>query len=142
MNRFLVILFVSGFTLIGYCDTIDNWQVYYNDSIIAKYNSNSQDLTIKIDQSSIRDLDSISIQYGDDTPCHTCIEFFYARDEKQVLLIRTQNETSKGKLSLRIQELIYRSKPNSSKQYNFYYREENSSGIKPKDVPVFKLILK
>ena len=55
-------------------DTIDFYHVFYNSSILKKYNQYdlSKNNTISIDLHSIKEDDSIKVMYWDDTPCFDC----------------------------------------------------------------------
>ena len=116
--------------LMGFCDTLDYWHVYYNDSVIAKFNSVSQDLEIEIDKSKIKDGDIISVRHGDDTPCVDCKFVLFVRDEKKRKLRITETDEFWGKLSFDVKDLIEFGDKNESKRYDFYYWEKGGNGYK------------
>ena len=106
MNRQIIILGLMAMPLIGFCDTLDYWHVYYNDSVIAKFNSASQDLKIEIDRKDVNEGDTLSIRYGDDTPCNDCKFVLFVRDEKKRKLRITETNGFWGKLSFGLKELV------------------------------------
>ena len=131
MNRkIIVILFLvlsfKGFSL--ELDSLDYWHVYYNDKVIAKFNSASRDLNIKVDKSEIKKSDTISIKYGKDTRSPNYKYILFVRDEKRRKLRITQSNKFWGKLSFGLNDLIEFGRKNGSKRYDFYYWERNSDG--------------
>jgi hypothetical protein len=118
-------------------DTLDYWLVYKNDKVIAKFNSVSKDLNIKIKKSEIKDSDTISIRYGKDTRCSNCKYILFVRDEKNRKLRITESDKYWNKLSFGLSELTEVGRKNKSKRYDFYYWERDSYG---KNKPM-KLVL-
>lgn len=72
MQKKIIIILLLTLSFKGFStelDTLDYWHVYKNNKIIAKFNSVSKDLNIKINKSEIKEIDTISIRYG-----HTMFE--------------------------------------------------------------------
>jgi len=86
MKKTLLLLFVIlGFYIQGKChncDTIDMYWGYYNDSVLAKLNQNMYGYQLILDKSKIHKNDSISIEYGTDTPCPDCWNSIQIKDSK------------------------------------------------------------
>ncbi|PWG04048.1 hypothetical protein DIS07_14755 [Polaribacter aquimarinus] len=141
MQRIIIIILLLTLSFKGFStelDTLDYWHVYKNDKIIAKFNSVSKDLNIKINKSEIKESDTISIRYGKDTRCSNCKYILFVRDEKKRKLRITESDKYWDKLSFGFLDLIEFGQKNKSKRYDFYYWERNSDG---KNQPM-KLVLK
>lgn len=142
LKKILVTLGLLTLPLIGFCDTLDYWHVYYNNSVIAKFNSASQDLKIKIDRFKIKENDTLTIRHGDDTRCTNCKFVLLVRDEKKRKLKITETDEFWGKLSFELNDLIKFGDKNKSKQYDFYYWEQNDVEDKHPMTLVLQVILK
>jgi hypothetical protein len=142
MNKLVVTFGLLVLPLIGFCDTLDYWHVYYNDSVIAKFNSTSQDLKIEIDRSVIKEGDILTIRHGDDTPCIICKFVLFVRDEKKRKLRITETKEFLGKLSIGLPDLIEFGDKNKSKRYDFYYWEQDDEGYKTPMALVLQMIFK
>ena len=131
MKRKIIIIIFLTLSFNGFSnvlDTLDYWHVYYNNKVIAKFNSTSQDLNIKIEKSKIKVSDTISIRYRTDTPCPDCTFILFVRDEKKRKLRITKSSELWSKLSLELIDLTEFGRKNRSKRYDFYYWERNSEG--------------
>ncbi len=69
-----ILILLFAFSSEMKADTIDFYHVFYNSSILKKYNQYdlSKNNTISIDLHSIKEDDSIKVMYWDDTPCFDC----------------------------------------------------------------------
>jgi len=131
MQRKIIIILLLTLSFKGFStelDTLDYWHVYKNDKIIAKFNSVSKDLNIKIKKSEIKETDTISIRYGKDTRCSNCKYILFVRDEKNRKLRITESDEFWGKLSFGLTDLTEFGRKNESKRYDFYYWERNREG--------------
>ena len=131
MQRKIIIILLLTLSFKGFCtelDTLDYWHVYKNDKVIAKFNSVSKDLNIKIKKSEIKETDTISIRYGKDTRCSNCKYILFVRDEKNRKLRITESDEFWSKLSFGLADLTEFGRKNESKRYDFYYWERNSDG--------------
>jgi len=142
MNKILITFGLLVLPFIGFCDTLDYWQVYYNDSVIAKFNAVSQDLKIEIDRSKIKEGDTLTVRHGDDTPCINCKFVLFVRDEKKRKLRITETKEFWGKLSFDLPDLIEFGDKNKSNRYDFYYWEQDDEGDKTPMNLVLQVILK
>ena len=142
MNKILIIIGLLILPLIGFCDTLDYWHVYYNDSVIAKFNSVSQDLKIEIARSKIKEGDTLTVRHGDDTPCINCKFVLFVRDEKKRKLRITETDEFWGKLSFGLKDLIGFGDKNECKRYDFYYWEQDDDGNKTPMSLVLQVIFK
>lgn len=134
MHRKIIIIILLTLSFKGYSsdlDTLDYWHVYYNNKVIAKFNSASQDLNIKIDSSNIKKFDTISVRYGKDTRCVKCTYRLFVRNESNRKLRIIKSEEFWGKLSFRLPDLIAVGQKNEGYRYDFYHYETDESGIKP-----------
>jgi hypothetical protein len=142
MNKILITLGLLMLPFIGFSDTLAYWHVYYNDSVIAKFNSVSQDLKIEIDRSRIKEGDTLTLRHGDDTPCINCKFVMLVRDEKKRKLRITATSEFWGKLSFGLKDLIEFGDKNESKRYDFYYWEQDDSGDKTPMKLVLQVVFK
>jgi len=142
INKILITFGLLILPIIGFCDTLDYWHVYYNDSVIAKFNSTSQDLKIEIDRSKIKEGDTLSVRHGDDTPCINCKFVLFVRDEKKRKLRITETKEFWSKLSFGLPELLEFGDENESKRYDFYYWEQDENGDKTPMTLVLQVIFK
>lgn len=89
-NLLLVILLSIPFFC--WADTLDYWTVYYNDSILVKYNSNSKLEQFILKSDKINKNDSIFIVYGNDHPCGRCEYYFAVKDLHNGVKIHVKRE--------------------------------------------------
>ena len=142
MNRLLIIIGLLFSTFQGYCDTLDYWHVYLNDSVIGKFTEASQDLTIELKLSTLKENDSISIRHGDDTPCPTCTYHLLVTDENRHKLIETQTNEFWGKMTIPVSDLIKGKEKKKIKGFVFYYFEIERDGTSSDKQLVLDLKLK
>ncbi len=113
----------------GYCDTLDYWHVYINDSIVSKFNSFSKDLSINLKRSELNSSDTITVRYGTD---HPCIDCYYGLTVQSEIMQRTPAvETKKhfGKLSIPIKDLLEIEKTYHISRFPFNYYERTDKKI-------------
>lgn len=127
MNRIIITLGLLVLPIMGFCDTLNYWHVYYNDSVIAKFNSTSSDLKIEIDASKITEGDSLSIRHWNDTPCFKCSFLVVVKDEKKRKLKNAVNSKFSNKLSFGLRELFDSGEKSKSKRYDFNFWEEDEN---------------
>jgi hypothetical protein len=137
MKHIATILTFLLISLNGLCDTIDYWHVYINDSLVAKFDENSKDLTFKIKAQSIKENDKITIRYFKDTHCIDCVYGLFVRDQQKRKLRETSTKEHFGKLTLSLKDLTDFGKLNNSKEYHFHFFERNDKG----EHSPFRLIL-
>ncbi len=142
MNKLLITLGLLILPYIGFCDSLDYWHVYYNDSVIAKFNSVSQDLEIEIKRSRIKEGDTLTMRHRDDTPCSNCKFVLFVRDEKKRKLRIIETSELWGKLSFGLNDLIEFGDKNKSKRYDFYYWERDDKGDKTPMKLVLQVVFK
>jgi hypothetical protein len=98
----VVFLFVSLFSK---ADTIDVWNVYYNQRIIHHFNGFSKnELVVSLD--SIQPGDSITLRYYRDTPCHDCATFLAIENEKHYIFFQRSNRGTGAPISFTVDELL------------------------------------
>lgn len=121
MNRIILTIGFWVLPLIGWCDSLDYWTIYYNDSAIAHFHSGSQDLVIELDRARIKSGDILTVRYRSDTPGEKGKYELFVRDEKKRKLGITETNEAFGKLSFAVKSLIDFGERNGSKRYDFYY---------------------
>ena len=105
MKQLIIILTLLFTSLNGYCDTLDYWHVYVNDSLVAEFNSTSNDLTINLKRTELKISDTITVRHGTDHPCSNChygLNVLVEIKEKTPKVEVTENF---GKLSIPLSEL-------------------------------------
>jgi hypothetical protein len=113
MKKAFVILLISFAFSPAYCigkaDTVDNYWVLCNDSVLGKYTIyDSPTLTLK--KYEIKTTDSISIRYSSDTPYPGKYDSYtldVCADESAAIII----ESPKGHFSFSVHELLNRNEP-------------------------------
>ncbi len=142
MKKGLLIFWFTIISVNGFSDTLDYWQVYYNDSLILNFNSISQNLSLQLIETKIEENDTISIRYGKDTHCSNCTFILFVRDEKKRKLRLKETKEFYGKLSISLNRLITFGQKNKNKRYDFYYYERNINGRNSPIIPILRLTLK
>ncbi|WP_432326338.1 hypothetical protein ACRQ5D_19735 [Mucilaginibacter sp. P25] len=68
-------------------DTVDYWHVKYNDKTIAEY-TDFDKKPIVIKKQRIKDADILTVEYGNDTPCHEGDKGLYilSNDKKRIAI--------------------------------------------------------
>jgi hypothetical protein len=115
---------IFGFASGGLADTIDYWHVSYNDKVIGKFNVTSSDLSIIIKKVGIKPSDILSVSYGNDSPCGSCITTLYVKIRSQRIIL-TKNKGTFTALKVDIAKLsdIIRSSNNSA--IDVFYTDEH-----------------
>lgn len=124
----MAFLFIS---LNGFCDTIDYWHVYINDSLIAKFDQNSTDLTISLSKTKLKGSDLITVRYGSDHPCVDCLYGLVVLAEIKRKVPEVQTKEHFGKLSIPVKDLfdIERTDKINRFPFNYYERKRGANGI-------------
>ena len=129
-------LFIS---LNGFCDTLDYWHVYINDSLIGEFNSNSKQPTIDLKQANINKNDVITVRYASDNPCVDCIYVLDVLIEVKEQTPQVETDQNFGKLSLRIGELQYFQKKYGIDKYHFNLNTRRERSIPNSGTYLFEL---
>ena len=121
IKKTLLLLLTGVCLLSAKGDTIDFWHVYYNDKLIKEFNQVGYSNVVVIKNDEIKNTDSITIRFYDDTPCNKCFVSLIVRDEKEDKLkkVDTVGESTIFKLS--IKELQDIGIKNKSKYYEFVF---------------------
>jgi thioredoxin-related protein len=128
MKQIAIILTFILLSLNGSGDTIDYWHVYINDSLVAKFDENSKDLTFKLDARSIREEDKITIRYFKDTHCIDCTYFLFVRDQQNRKLREANTTEHFGKLTLSLKDIHEFAKVSAYKEFLFDFFERDING--------------
>ena len=98
----LVFLFMSTFSK---ADTIDVWNIYYNQRLIQNFNDfTANEIVLKMD--SIQPGDSITLRYYRDTPCHDCATFLVIENEKHYVFFERSNRGTGTPISFSVDQLL------------------------------------
>ena len=107
MKKLLLAISFLTFSLSGYCDTLDYYHVYFNDSLIGKYNSISERPVLELSESDVQEDDMITVRYGTDHPCVECIYVLSVNIEVKEKTPEAETTENFGKLSIPLKDLFY-----------------------------------
>ncbi len=141
MKKNLITILILTISHYVFCDTLDYWHVYYNDSTIAQYNSNVSDTKIEIEKSRLKENDLLTIRYGDDTPCNNCKFYLFVQNEEKKKFRIVETNELWGKLSINLFELSEFGKTNRNNKFEFYYWEKDNKARKRHDRLVLRLTI-
>jgi hypothetical protein len=129
MKHLITLLLCTIVSINGFCDTIDHWHVYINDKLIAQFNENSEDLTIKVKKTEIKTNDIITVRYGTDHPFVDCIYGLTVLADLKRKAPEVETEEHFGKLSIPFKELldIYNLEGIDRFSFHYYWRIKNSN---------------
>ena len=100
---FFFALLFSIFT--SKADTIDVWNVSYNQSVPLHFNGYSNgEIVVKID--SIKPGDSITVRYYRDTPCHDCATFLHVENEKHFVFFSSSQRGTGTPISFSVEQIL------------------------------------
>ena len=98
---FLIISFIT-LSFKGFCDTLDFYHVYLNDSLIGQFNLNSDRISFELKTSEITETDSITVKYGTDTHCLKCTYILSVLIEVKEKTPEARTNKPFGKLSISV----------------------------------------
>jgi hypothetical protein len=117
----LLICFLSSFGQLK-ADTVDVCHVFYNKKKIAELFYYGP-LVLKLKLDTVKKKDEISVNYGDDTPCHECASSLAVYNQKNEKIF-TFYENGLGKLlTIPLAAFIEPEQPKG--KYLVYYIEDN-----------------
>ena len=103
----LKIAIICTFSVIStFCkaDTIDVWNVYYNQQLIQNFNGfTANEIVLKLDNIQLGD--SITLRYYRDTPCHDCATFLAIENEKHYIFFKRSNRGTGTPISFSVDQL-------------------------------------
>jgi len=117
---FLITSFVT-LSFIGFCDTLDFYNVYLNDSLLGQFNLNSDKPSFEFNTSEIKKTDSITVKYGTDTPGVNCTYILSVLIEVKEKTPEARTNKPSEKLSIPAKELIYFKNKYSINEFHFIY---------------------
>ena len=113
--------------LSGISDTIDFWEVYINDSLVAEFHD-PKDAFMKIKSDNIRDTDKITIKYFQDAVCTDCFYELIVQDEQKRRLGETTTTEHFGELTFSLNSLMALGKDNNTEEFHFYFSQRSCTG--------------
>jgi len=103
-------------------DTIDVWNVSYNNRIIKHFNGYSKgEIVLKMD--SIKPEDSLTVVYYRDTPCCDCATFLTIENEKHLVFFGNSNRGTGTPLSISIEQLLALRNKGYIRSFLVFYHE-------------------
>ncbi|HRO76435.1 MAG TPA: hypothetical protein PLP27_09835 [Crocinitomicaceae bacterium] len=131
MKRLAILFTFFLVSFNGFCDTINYWHVYINDELVAKFDENSKDLTLKIKKSDLKESDLITVRYFSDTPCIDCLHKLNVFAEIKQQLPHAETKEHFGKLSIPIKDLLAIKKRYEITKFPFtyYVRYESTDDV-------------
>ena len=98
---FVILLYIP----FSKADTIDVWNVYYNQYLIQNLNGfTANEIVLKLD--SIKPGDSLTVVYFRDTPCHDCATFLAVENEKHLVFFGNSNRGTGTPISISVEQLL------------------------------------
>lgn len=130
MKRLAILFTFFLVSFNGVCDTINSWSVYINDKLVAKFDENSKDLTLKIKKSDLKDSDIITVRYVSDILCNDCVYGLNVFAEIKQQMPHAETKEHFGKLSIPIKDLLAIEKQYGITKFPFsyYIRYEATDG--------------
>lgn len=106
MSSGIVLIFVILIYIpFSKADTVDVWNVYYNQHLIQNFNGfTANEIVLKMD--SIQPGDSITLRYYRDTPCHDCATFLVIENEKHYVFFERSNRGTGTPISFSVDQLL------------------------------------
>ncbi|UTW67072.1 hypothetical protein KFE94_02870 [bacterium SCSIO 12643] len=139
MNKILILISFMTISVFGYCDTLDYYHVYLNDSLIEQYNSLSEKPSIELKSSELNDNDVITVRYGTDHPCFECVYVLNVLIEVKEKTPEVETTENYGKLSIPIKDLIYFRNKYEIDKYHFNYSVRTKKKMNGKGTHLFEL---
>ncbi len=139
MKKILILQSFMTASLFGYCDTIDYYHVYLNDSLIGQYNSLSETPSIILKKSELNDDDVITVRYGTDHPCIECVYVLSVFIEVKEKTPEAETKENFGKLSILIKDLKYFQKKYEIDKYHFNYKVRSKNSLHNNGTYLFEL---
>lgn len=90
-QKFALLFFLSVSTYsYSYSGKVDTWAIYFNDSAVNSFNSNSLKIDVVLDLSLITSNDSLKIIFKSDQPCFNCEYYYFVSDDlhRKIEIIR------------------------------------------------------
>lgn len=113
-------LFTLSNRTIPNTDTTDWWHVSYNNKIVTEYPVYPKNPPVVINKQIFRDNDTVSITYGNDTPCWECNMGIYIFDTHKKKIILAANKRQ-ALFKLSVKDVIHLMNHYSYKETNVYY---------------------
>ena len=122
MKKVLVFILLSS-PFFGFCDTLDFWAIYMNDSLIGRYNVAMEVPEIVLKRDSIDYNDTLFIQYGNDHPCVNCEYHFGAKQlSNGVPFDAVRRAGFKEQIPFRLERFL---KTKRGNEFEFFVRERS-----------------
>lgn len=126
LTTLFVFLIIS---LNGSCDTIDYWNVYINNKLVAEFNENSKDLTLNIKKSELKGNDIITVRYGNDHPCMDCYYGLIVLADFKRKAPKVETTDRFGKLTIPFKDLLEIQKTDGINTFSFNYYESTNNQV-------------
>lgn len=139
VNKILIFISFMTISIFGYCDTLDYYHVYLNDSLIGQYNSLSEKTSIVLKSSELHDTDVITVRYGTDHPCVECVYVLSVLIEVKEKTPEEETTENYGKLSIPLKDLIYFRNKYEIDKYHFNYSVRATNKMNEKGAYLFEL---
>lgn len=104
-SRIVLLFVILLYIPFSKADTVDVWNVYYNQQLIQNFNGfTANEIVLKMD--SIQPGDSITLSYYRDTPCHDCATFLVIENEKHYVFFERSNRGTGAPISFSVDQLL------------------------------------
>lgn len=139
MNKLLVFTSFIVISIYGYCDTLDYYNIFLNDSLIGQFNSFSENPTIELKSTELKDTDVITVRYGSDFHCIDCTYVLSVLIEVKEKTPEAVTSDHYGKLSIPLKDLNYFLNKYDIDKYHFYYSVRSKNKTDENEVYLFEL---
>jgi hypothetical protein len=121
------ITFISIFSFFSTAkaDTIDFWHIYYNNIKIQAYNQFSKGV-INIKIKDIKETDTLTIKYFNDTPCSVCEAQITIENEGHSEITKGNGLGGFNPIKISVYELLQYHLKHENEHYEVFYQERQS----------------
>ena len=139
MSKILLTFSFICISFIGFCDTLDFYHVYLNDSLIGQFNLNSDKASFEFNTSKIKDTDSVIVRHVSDSPCVNCTYVLSVLIEVKEKTPEAKTNKPFGKLSIPSKELIYFKNKYDINEFHFNYSKKSKDELNNYEVYLFSI---
>lgn len=107
-------------------DTVDNWSIKYNNTIVARFNVTDQNLTLIVKAAAVKTGDELTITYSTDTPNQTGKSEIYIFDNRKQRITLTRRTDETNSLKLDLKNLLHTAGRYKYKDLQLFYFDKKS----------------
>ena len=146
-KAFLMLILISGFAMIGKCDTISFWHIYHNMKQVGDFSqataflNGSKDTSneIVINIEAVKNNDSITVEYFCDTPCGDCPTTIFITGHDGKVVLKERGFGTFKPISFKLNKLVEFMKKSGVNSFNVFYSEKRNYEFLPEELFTLKL---